>query len=62
MAGFAGAPAGANTSGPIIQPTVDEIDAYIRSANLHRPAVIGHSLGGLMGLMLAKQHPRRSAS
>jgi pimeloyl-ACP methyl ester carboxylesterase len=57
VAGFAGAPAGANASGPIIQPTVDAIDAYIRSARLNRPAVIGHSLGGLMGLMLAKQHP-----
>ena len=57
VAGFAGAPAGPNASGPIIQPTVDEIDAYIRAAHLNRPAVIGHSLGGLMGLMLAKQHP-----
>jgi pimeloyl-ACP methyl ester carboxylesterase len=58
VAGFAGASAGANASGPIIQPTVDEIDAYIRAARLSRPAVIGHSLGGLMGLMLAKQHPQ----
>jgi pimeloyl-ACP methyl ester carboxylesterase len=55
--GFAGAPADANATGPIIQPTVDAIDAYIRAEHLNRPAVIGHSLGGLMGLMLAKQHP-----
>ena len=57
VAGFAGAPAGGNAAGPIIQPTVDAIDAYIRAEHLNRPAVIGHSLGGLMGLMLAKQHP-----
>jgi pimeloyl-ACP methyl ester carboxylesterase len=57
VAGFAGAPAGANASGLIVQPTVDEIDAYIRAARLNHPAVIGHSLGGLMGLMLAQQHP-----
>src|SRR6185436_10145516 len=28
-----------------------------RANNLNRPAVIGHSLGGLLGLLLAKHHP-----
>ena len=55
--GFAGAAPQANAAGPIIQPTVDAIDAYIRVSHLNQPAVIGHSLGGLMGLMLTKQHP-----
>jgi pimeloyl-ACP methyl ester carboxylesterase len=57
VAGFAGAPAGANAEGPVIQPTVDALDGYIKSAKLKSPAVIGHSMGGLMGLMLARQHP-----
>jgi len=57
LAGFAGTPAGANANGPILQPTVDAIDVYIHAAGLNHPAVIGHSLGGLMGLMLARQHP-----
>jgi len=57
VAGFAGAPAGANAEGPVVQPTVDALDGYIRSAKLKSPAVIGHSMGGLMGLMLARQHP-----
>ena len=57
VAGFAGAPAGANAEGPVIQPTVDALDGYIKSAGLKSPAVIGHSMGGLMGLMLARQHP-----
>ena len=57
VAGFAGAPAGANAEGPILQPAVDALDGYIRSAKLKSPAVIGHSMGGLMGLMLARQHP-----
>lgn len=57
VAGFAGAPVGANAEGPILQPCVDALDGYIRSAKLKSPAVIGHSMGGLMGLMLARQHP-----
>ncbi len=57
VAGFAGAPVGANAEGPVIQPAVDALDGYIKSARLKSPAVIGHSMGGLMGLMLARQHP-----
>lgn len=57
VAGFAGSPALANANGPIIQPTVDAIDAYIRTNHLKAPKVTGHSLGGLMGMMLAIQHP-----
>ncbi|HVM61904.1 MAG TPA: alpha/beta hydrolase [Verrucomicrobiae bacterium] len=56
VAGFAGAPARANAQGPVIQPTVDALDAYIKTNKLTTPKVIGHSLGGLMGLMLAVQH------
>jgi pimeloyl-ACP methyl ester carboxylesterase len=58
IAGFAGAPAGANAEGPVLQPAVDALDGYVQSAKLKAPAVIGHSMGGLMGLMLARQHPR----
>lgn len=57
VAGFAGSPARANAKGPVSQPTVDAIDAYIKTNNLKAPSLIGHSLGGLMGLMLVAQHP-----
>jgi pimeloyl-ACP methyl ester carboxylesterase len=54
--GFAGAPVGPNESGPILVPVVDELHAYIIADKMH-PAVIGHSLGGFMALMLADKYP-----
>jgi len=57
VAGFAGSPPRANAQGPVLQPTVDAIDAYIKTNQLKAPMVIGHSIGGFMGLILADQHP-----
>jgi pimeloyl-ACP methyl ester carboxylesterase len=54
--GFAGAPAGANASGPMLPGIVDELHGYIAGAGMH-PVVVGHSLGGLLGLMLAAKYP-----
>ena len=56
VAGFAGEPARANASGPVLVPTVADIDGYIVSAGLKKPAVVGHSLGGVMALELALDH------
>lgn len=55
--GFAGAPVGANGEGPVSAPVAEEIARYIRENNLQRPAVIGHSMGGSIGMMLAARHP-----
>ena len=57
LAGFAGEPAGANASGEILTPSVEALDAYIKANHLKTPTVVGHSMGGLMTLMLAKAHP-----
>jgi pimeloyl-ACP methyl ester carboxylesterase len=57
VAGFAGDPAGPNATGPILVPVVEQLHQYIVDNKLQHPAVIGHSLGGLLGLMLADAHP-----
>ncbi|RSB46289.1 MULTISPECIES: alpha/beta fold hydrolase [Brevundimonas] len=54
LAGFAGE-AWTHGDGAFVQPVVDELARY--AATLDRPAVIGHSMGGLSGLLLAQQHP-----
>lgn len=56
LAGFAGE-AWTHGDGPFVQPEVEELARYIREAGLNRPAVIGHSIGGLSGLLLAQQQP-----
>ena len=57
VAGFAGQPAGGNKEGNVAAPAAQEIARYIREANLKQPAVIGHSMGGTIGMMLASRHP-----
>ena len=57
VAGFAGRPAGANAQGNFIVPVADEIARYISEAHLDHPAVVGHSMGGSWGILLASRHP-----
>jgi pimeloyl-ACP methyl ester carboxylesterase len=57
VSGFAGQPKGGNSAGPVSAPVAEEVDRYIREAGLKQPAVIGHSMGGTIGMMLAARHP-----
>ena len=57
IAGFAGEPAGPNATGPILVPVVEQLHQYIVDNHLQKVPVIGHSLGGLLALMLADTHP-----
>jgi len=56
LAGFAGEP-WSHGDGPFLTPMLDELARYIGEAGLERPAVIGHSMGGLTGVLLAQSHP-----
>ena len=55
--GFAGLEPSANADGPVSAPAADELARYITEAELERPAVIGHSMGGTIGMLLAARHP-----
>jgi len=54
--GFAGSPVGGNASGAILPGAVEDLHAYITAQAIH-PAVVGHSMGGLLALMLADKYP-----
>jgi pimeloyl-[acyl-carrier protein] methyl ester esterase len=56
LAGFAGEP-WVHGDGPFIQPVVDELARYIREQGLNAPALVGHSMGSLVGLRLEQSHP-----
>ena len=55
--GFAGAPASRAGTQDLIPGAVDELASWLAANNIEKPAVVGHSMGGLMAMMLAKAHP-----
>jgi len=59
VGGFAGEAVRGNGSGRILAPLAEEISAYIEANGLNRPAIVGHSMGGTLGMMLASRYPAR---
>lgn len=55
--GFAGDDAGANLQGDVLPGVVADLVHYLDENRIRRPAVIGHSMGGLIGMLLVKSHP-----
>ena len=55
--GFGGDAPGANTQPGVIDGAIADLDGYIAKHKLQGAAVVGHSLGGLIGLDLARRHP-----
>lgn len=60
VAGFAGDAARGNASGPVVAPVAQEIVRYIIANGLRAPAIVGHSMGGLIALMIAARWPART--
>lgn len=54
--GFGGLPLDGNVSGAILPELAKEIGRYIEEEGLADVSVIGHSMGGLVGTMLAARH------
>jgi pimeloyl-ACP methyl ester carboxylesterase len=54
--GFAGAPVGGNAAGRVLPGIVEELHGYIAAQGMH-PVVVGHSMGGLLALLLADKYP-----
>lgn len=57
--GFGSGAHGANTKPGIIEGAVADVARYLAAEKIERVAVIGHSMGGLMAMMLASDHPSK---
>ena len=54
LAGFAGEP---RIQAPMLETVRKDLAAYIREKKMHKPIIVGHSLGGVMALWLAEKEP-----
>ncbi len=54
LPGFDGQPP---IPGPLFSTTTADFWTFLQEKHIVKPVVIGHSLGGTMGFMLAEQHP-----
>jgi len=57
VAGFAGSPVGGNRSGAVVSPLAAELARYIAANRLVRPAIVGHSMGGTLAMMIGVRNP-----
>lgn len=60
--GFAGDAPGANLAPGLLDGIVADLHALIVRDKLVRPKIVGHSMGGLVALMLARAHPDDAGS
>ncbi|WP_431471058.1 alpha/beta fold hydrolase [Sphingosinithalassobacter sp. LHW66-3] len=55
--GFGGGDPRANLEPGVLDGIVAELRGFIAERGIESPAIVGHSMGGLVGLMLAARHP-----
>lgn len=55
--GFAGTAPEGNATGDVVKQSAEEIARYIVKAKLKSPAIVGHSMGGTIAMMIAARHP-----
>lgn len=55
--GFAGSAPGPAPLDNLLPGAVDELAGWLASNRIEKAAVVGHSMGGLMAMMLARAHP-----
>ena len=60
--GFGGDGAGENLSPGVLAGVVGDVHAYLAAHKLGPAKIIGHSLGGLVALQLAKAHPEDASA
>ena len=59
VSGFAGTPVRGNARGEVVAPLASEIARYIETRRLEKPAIVGHSMGGTVAMMVAARAPAR---
>jgi pimeloyl-ACP methyl ester carboxylesterase len=57
ISGFGGSAPGANATGNVAAPVAEEIARYMRSNGRGATAIVGHSMGGAIAMMVAARHP-----
>jgi pimeloyl-ACP methyl ester carboxylesterase len=57
--GFGGGDSGGNDQPGLLVGAVADLAGWLAANHIERPAVIGHSMGGLIGMMLVRDHPER---
>lgn len=57
VSGFSGEAARGNAEGPVVAPLAEEIGRYIEANRLDDPAIVGHSMGGTLAMMVAARRP-----
>lgn len=59
--GFAGDAPGANLAPDMLDGVVVDLDAYLAREKVGAVPIVGHSMGGLVAMMMARAHPARVA-